>query len=78
MVAGVNEERDILLPSKLNLDFVGVNNFEFWIFDIAVAVISLATSSLRLFEGELIGVEEVLEFNWCGWALLSSLPEIEF
>lgn len=54
-MAGVRVEKERVDFSNDVFSLVGVTNFEFWILEIAVAVILLVTSSLRLFEGELDG-----------------------
>ena len=49
--------------SKEKFCLVGVTSFEFWMLEMAVAVMLLVTSSLRLLEGELEGELELEELK---------------
>lgn len=62
-MAGVSAEMERVELSNEKFCLVGVTSLEFWIFEMAVAVMLLVTSSLKLFDGELDGELELEEFK---------------
>lgn len=63
-------EIDRVVLSKEKFCLVGVTSFEFWMLEMAVAVMLLVTSSLRLLEGELEGELELEEVRKVPWLVL--------
>lgn len=55
--------------SKLKVVLVGVTSLEFWMLDIAVAVMLLVTSSLNDLEGELRGEDEFEGGLYNAWSV---------